>query len=69
MTGLIRRRTFLRKDEVRPRYDVLIIGGGVIGLSLAYNLAANHGITNIGVFERAYIGSGGSGRGCACCSA
>jgi sarcosine oxidase subunit beta len=47
---------------VRPRYDVVIVGGGVNGLSLAYNLAANHGIDNVAVFERAYIGSGGSGR-------
>jgi sarcosine oxidase, subunit beta len=62
VTGLLRSRTFLRKDEVRPSYDVVIIGGGVNGLSLAHNLAANHGITNVGVFERAYIGAGGSGR-------
>jgi len=62
VTGLLRKRTFLRKDEVRPHYDVVIIGGGVNGLSLAYNLAANHGIKDVAVFERAYIGSGGSGR-------
>ena len=47
---------------MRSAYDVVIIGGGVNGLSLAYNLAANHGVKRIAVFERAYIGSGGSGR-------
>ncbi len=62
MTGLLRTRTFLRKAEVRPHYDVVIVGGGVNGLALAYNLAAGHGVRNVAVFERAYIGSGGSGR-------
>jgi sarcosine oxidase, subunit beta len=62
VTGLLRRRVFLRRSELRPRYDVVIVGGGVNGLSLAYNLAATHGVRNVGVFERAYIGSGSSGR-------
>lgn len=42
-------------------YDVAIIGGGVHGLSLAYNLA-NAGRCNVGVFERSYLGAGASGR-------
>lgn len=62
MSGLLRKRTFFRKTELKPRYDVVIVGGGVNGLSLAYNLAANHGIHDIAVIEQAYIGSGGSGR-------
>ncbi|MEA2521894.1 MAG: sarcosine oxidase, subunit beta, partial [Actinomycetota bacterium] len=62
MTGLLRKRRFLRTANVKSAYDVVIIGGGVNGLSLAYNLAANHGITNVAVFERDYIGGGGSGR-------
>lgn len=47
---------------MKPRYDVAIIGGGVNGLAIAYNLAAKHGVKDIAVFERTYIGSGGSGR-------
>jgi sarcosine oxidase subunit beta len=62
VSGLLRRRTFFHRADVAPRYDVVIVGGGVNGLSLAYNLAARHGIRSVGVFERAYIGSGGSGR-------
>jgi sarcosine oxidase, subunit beta len=42
-------------------YDVAIVGGGVHGLSLAYNLAKG-GRTNVGVFERSYLGAGASGR-------
>jgi sarcosine oxidase, subunit beta len=62
VSGLLRRRTFLRRTSVSPRYDVVIVGGGVNGLSLAYNLAAHHGVRDVAVFERAYIGSGASGR-------
>lgn len=62
MSGLFRRRTFLHRNPVAPRYDVAIVGGGVNGLALAYNLAANHGVRDVGVFERSYIGSGASGR-------
>ncbi len=41
---------------------MVIIGGGVHGLACAYYLVANHGITNVAVLDKAYIGSGGSGR-------
>ncbi len=42
-------------------YDVIIIGGGVQGLSLAYNLALRKA-GKIAVFDKSYIGSGASGR-------
>jgi heterotetrameric sarcosine oxidase beta subunit len=51
-----------RTPEPKSSYDVVIIGGGGHGLATAYYLAANHGIKNIAVLERAYIGSGNVGR-------
>ena len=51
-----------REPEFKSTYDVVIIGGGVHGLATAYYLASNHGITNIAVVDKQYLGSGGSGR-------
>jgi heterotetrameric sarcosine oxidase beta subunit len=51
-----------RSPEPRRSYDVIIVGGGGHGLATAYYLAANHGITNVAVIERSYIGSGNVGR-------
>ncbi len=51
-----------RAHELQNSYDVVIIGGGAHGLACAYYLARNHGITNVAVLEKSYIGSGGSGR-------
>ncbi|GAC1309374.1 MAG: sarcosine oxidase subunit beta [Steroidobacteraceae bacterium] len=50
--------------EVAPRakYDVLIVGGGGHGLATAYYLAKNHGISNVAVLERGWIGGGNTGR-------
>ena len=51
-----------RSHDLRPGYDVVIIGGGVHGLATAYYLARNHGITNVAVLDKGYLGGGGSGR-------
>ena len=51
-----------RDPEPREGYDVVIIGGGGHGLSTAYHLAEKHGITNVAVLERGYIGGGNVGR-------
>jgi sarcosine oxidase subunit beta len=46
----------------KKSYDVVIVGGGGHGLATAYYLATRHGITNVAVLERKYIGAGNSGR-------
>jgi methylglutamate dehydrogenase subunit A len=51
-----------RTPEPKPSYDVVIVGGGGHGLATAYYLAVNHGIRNVAVLERSYIGSGNVGR-------
>ncbi len=55
-------RPVWRKDEPREDYDIVIIGGGGHGLSTAYYLAKNHGLKNIAVLEKGYLGSGSIGR-------
>ena len=51
-----------RSHDLRPTADVVVIGGGVHGLATAYHLAANHGVTDVVVLDKGYIGGGGSGR-------
>jgi len=46
----------------RSNYDVIIVGGGGHGLAAAYYLAKNHGVTNVAVLERGWIGGGNTGR-------
>ncbi|SVE50477.1 uncharacterized protein METZ01_LOCUS503331, partial [marine metagenome] len=47
---------------LKDHYDVVIIGGGAHGLACAYYLARDHGITDVAVIDKSYIGAGGSGR-------
>lgn len=50
-----------RKHDLKPSYDVVIIGAGVHGLAIAYYLG-KRGITNIAVLDKGYLGGGASGR-------
>jgi sarcosine oxidase, subunit beta len=51
-----------RSPEPKPQYDIVIIGGGGHGLATAYYLAKEHGLRNIAVLERAWLGGGNTGR-------
>lgn len=51
-----------RAAELKPAYDVIIVGGGGHGLATAYYLAKNHGLRNVAVLERGSIGLGNTGR-------
>ncbi|MEO3476365.1 sarcosine oxidase subunit beta family protein [Phaeobacter sp. CAU 1743] len=62
LTGNKGWRPHWRDPEPKREYDVIIIGGGGHGLATAYYLAAEHGITNVAVLERGYIGGGNVGR-------
>jgi sarcosine oxidase subunit beta len=51
-----------RSPDPKPAYDVVIIGGGGHGLATAYYLAKEHGITDVAVLERSWLGGGNTGR-------
>ncbi|MEN8896288.1 MAG: sarcosine oxidase subunit beta family protein [Yoonia sp.] len=51
-----------RNPDPKDEYDIVIIGGGGHGLSTAFYLAKEHGLTNIAVLEKGYLGGGNVGR-------
>ena len=53
---------FRQPEQLGRAYDVVIIGAGGHGLAAAYYLARDHGIRDIAVLEKSYIGSGNTGR-------
>jgi sarcosine oxidase subunit beta len=55
-------RFFRALETPKKSYDVVIIGGGGHGLAAAYYLGKDHGITNVCVLEKGYIGGGNTGR-------
>ncbi len=61
MLQLFRQEKMWRPHFLKDHYDVVIIGAGVHGLATAYYLG-KHGMTNVAVLEKSYIGSGNSGR-------
>ena len=51
-----------KSPEPKKSYDIIIVGGGGHGLTTAYYLAKNHGIKNIAIIEKGWIGGGNTGR-------
>src|SRR5512132_3519776 len=51
-----------RSPEPRPRYAVVIVGGGGHGLATAYYLGKECGITDVAVLEKGWLGGGNTGR-------
>jgi len=51
-----------RAPILRSKYDVVIVGAGGHGLATAYYLAKNHGVTNVAVIEKGWLGGGNTGR-------
>ncbi len=62
MTGHRNWQRAWRSPDPKPKYDVIIVGGGGHGLATAYYLAKEHGITNVAVIEKGWLGGGNVGR-------
>ena len=61
MLRLLRKRRMWKRHALRDRYDIVIIGGGVHGLSIAYYLG-KLGVKSIAVLDKGYLGGGASAR-------
>jgi methylglutamate dehydrogenase subunit A len=61
-SGVDRRQPQWRDASPKSEYDVVIIGGGGHGLATAFYLAKQHGISNVAVLEKGWIGGGNVGR-------
>ncbi len=53
---------FTPKTDLKPHYDVVIIGAGGHGTAIAYHLAKHHGIRNVAVLDKGYLGGGNTAR-------
>lgn len=53
---------FSTSANLKKSYDVVIIGGGGHGVAIAYHLARYHGIRNVAILEKSYLGSGNTAR-------
>jgi sarcosine oxidase subunit beta len=56
------KRLWGKPAGLKSSYDAVIIGGGLHGLATAYFLAKSHGMTNVAILEKRFIGFGGAGR-------
>ena len=62
MLSLFKKERMWQWGELKPRYDVVIVGAGVHGLATAYYLGSQHGVRNIALLDKGYLGIGSSGR-------
>jgi sarcosine oxidase subunit beta len=51
-----------RSHDLKSSYEAVVIGAGVHGLATAYYLAKEHGVTDVAVLDKGYVGGGASGR-------
>src|SRR5215468_6055749 len=55
-------RMFTQHERLKPSYDVVIVGGGGHGCAAAYYLARDHGIRDVAILEKGYLGGGNTAR-------